>query len=73
MLDLTVTEVVFVLGVIFLLVAPFFINIRLAQRKNKSVYTIFILTFVFGWIVTLILMFFPNEPGGSISRSTNDQ
>jgi hypothetical protein len=71
MLDPTITEVVAVSGAIFLVVAPFVINARL--EKNKSVNTILILTFIFGWVVTLILMFFPNEPGGSISRSTNGQ
>jgi ABC-type polysaccharide transport system permease subunit len=73
MLDFTITEVVAVSGAIFLVVAPFVINARLAKQKNKSVNTILILTFFLSWFVTLIILFFPNEPGGSISRSTYGQ
>jgi hypothetical protein len=73
MLDLTITEVVAVSGAIFLVVAPFVINARLAKQKHKSVNTILTLTFFFSWLVTLILLFFTNQPGGSISRSTNGQ
>ncbi|HBH49378.1 MAG TPA: hypothetical protein DDX98_12095, partial [Bacteroidales bacterium] len=55
-LDLTITEVVAIFGAIFLVVAPFVINAGLAKQNSKSVNTILILTFIFGWIVTLILL-----------------
>lgn len=41
------------------LLLPFLINARLAVDRGKSVILTLLLTFIFSWIVTLILAFVP--------------
>jgi len=40
-------------------ILPFFINAKLAKSRGKSVALMMLLTFIFSWIVTLILAFLP--------------
>ncbi|MCB2218087.1 MAG: hypothetical protein KQH59_18650 [Desulfobulbaceae bacterium] len=40
---------------------PFIINAKLAVSRGKSVPLMLLLTFLFSWIVTLILAFMPVE------------
>ncbi|MBU0665368.1 MAG: hypothetical protein KJ990_12605 [Proteobacteria bacterium] len=58
-----------VLGVIFL---PFFINDSLARSRGKNPWLILLLTCIFSWIVTLILVMLPvqNVPPKTITRTT---
>ena len=53
------TFIVFV--IIVLVVSPFIINSVLAESRGKSKGLILLLTFIFSWIVTLILAFLPKE------------
>ena len=53
------TFIVFV--IIVLVVSPFIINSVLAESRGKSKGLVLLLTFIFSWIVTLILAFLPKE------------
>lgn len=46
----------FILLVIFL---PFILNYNLAKSRGKSIVLMLLLTFIFSWIVTLILAIMP--------------
>lgn len=53
------TIIIFV--IIALVVSPFIINNVLAESRGKSKGLVLLLTFIFSWIVTLILAFLPKE------------
>ncbi|MCP4161179.1 MAG: hypothetical protein GY760_13985 [Deltaproteobacteria bacterium] len=48
----------FLLFLLFLAL-PFIINASLARSRGQSVILMLLLTFIFSWIVTLILAFMP--------------
>ena len=50
-----------ILAVLLIYLLPFFINAVLAKSRGKSVILILLLTFIFTWLVTLILAFIPKE------------
>lgn len=52
-------EVLIVLIVLVGIFLPFIINANLAKSRGKSVVLMLFLTFIFSWIVTLILAFMP--------------
>jgi uncharacterized membrane protein (DUF485 family) len=45
--------------ILLILFTPFIINAKLAKSRGKSVILMILLTFIFSWIVTLILAFMP--------------
>jgi isoprenylcysteine carboxyl methyltransferase (ICMT) family protein YpbQ len=53
------TETFFMLVLSVGFFIPFFINASLAKSRGKSVALILLLTFIFSWLVTLILAFLP--------------
>lgn len=50
------------------IILPFVINAKLARSRGKSVALILLLTFIFSWIVTLILAFMPVTEKDMISE-----
>jgi len=50
---------VFVVIVLLGFFLPFILNAKLAKSRGKSVALMLLLTFIFSWIVTLILAFLP--------------
>ena len=52
-------ELIILLVIFFTIILPFILNASLARSRGKSVLLILLLTFIFSWIVTLILAFLP--------------
>ena len=50
-----------ILATLLFYLLPFFINAALAKSRGKSVILTLLLTFIFSWLVTLILAFIPKE------------
>lgn len=50
---------VFILVVMGLIFLPFFINDSLARSRGKNPWLILLLTCIFSWVVTLILVMLP--------------
>lgn len=50
---------VFILVVLGLIFLPFFINDSLARSRGKNPWLILLLTCIFSWVVTLILVMLP--------------
>lgn len=42
-----------------IIIIPFFINVKLAKSRGKSIALMVLLTFFFSWLVTLILALMP--------------
>ncbi|MCP3921700.1 MAG: hypothetical protein GY714_03855 [Desulfobacterales bacterium] len=58
-LDIGVATLFFLF--LFFLALPFIINASLAKSRGQSVILMLLLTFIFSWIVTLILAFMPKN------------
>jgi len=56
-----VPEVIVLLGVFVVFFLPFIINASLAKSRGKSVFLMLILTFIFSWLVTLVLAVLPKK------------
>ena len=58
--------------ILFIIFAPFIINIRLANSRGKDAALMFLLTFFFSWIVTLILAFLPEKRKLAMEAGANN-
>jgi hypothetical protein len=52
-------ELIILLVIFVVIILPFIINAKLAKSRGKSVALMLLLTFIFSWIVTLILAVMP--------------
>jgi len=59
MSDIDLPFLLVIIAALLVYLLPFFINAVLAKSRGKSIMLMLLLTFIFTWIVTLILAFMP--------------
>jgi hypothetical protein len=59
MFGIGLPELIILLVIFVVIILPFIINAKLAKSRGKSVALMLLLTFIFSWIVTLILAVMP--------------